>query len=115
MACEGQIQRMKVHTGVLLILCFCNLTMGYLGCICVESKSYEIRSEIGNGGVRLDWRSRGIFRAVVLGKLSVIWLIHTMEALIKGDELRYFCRTLRSGNTAYVAETRTITKGIWSF
>ena len=64
---------MKVHTGVLWIHCFCNLTMGYLGCICMESKSYEIRSDIGNGGVRLDERSTSILQVVVLGKLSVIW------------------------------------------
>ena len=63
---------MKVHTGVLLILCFCNLTMGCLGCICVESKPYEIQSNLGNGGIRLDERSTGIFLVVVLGKLSMI-------------------------------------------
>jgi hypothetical protein len=46
----------------------------------------------------------------------MVWLMNTMEASIKEDELRYFCRTFQIGNTAYVAQRReTITKGLWSF
>lgn len=70
----------------------------------MESKSYEIQSEIGNGGVRLDEKSRGIFRAVVMGRPSMVWLMNTMEALIKGDELRYVYRTFQIGNSVNVAE-----------
>lgn len=42
----------------------------------MEEKSYEIRSEIGNGGVQLAERSRGIFKVVVLGRSSVVWLMN---------------------------------------
>lgn len=46
--------------------------MGHLGYLYVETKSCEIRSKIGNGGVRLAKRSSGIFRAVVMGIQSVV-------------------------------------------
>lgn len=55
--------------------------MSFLGYFYVEAKSYEIALS-GNGGARLAERSRGILRAVVLGRPSVVWPMNSMEALI---------------------------------
>ncbi len=54
----------------------------------MEAKSVEVWSEIGNGGVCVAERSGGIFRVVVLAKPSLVWLMNSMETLIKGVELR---------------------------
>lgn len=75
-----------------------------MGYFYVETKSYEIQYESRNGGVRLAERSKGIFRAVVLGRSSVFWLMNSMEALIKRDYLRDFWSTFQHGNTAYIME-----------
>lgn len=64
--------------------------MGYLGYFYAEFKPFEICSDIGIGGVCLA-ESRGIFRAVVLGRLSVVWLTKSLVELIKGKDLRDFC------------------------
>lgn len=45
--------------------------MGYLGFFYVKAKSFEIRSEISVGGAQLAERSRGTFKVVVLGRLSI--------------------------------------------
>lgn len=53
---------------------------------------------------------------VVLGRPSVVWLMNSMEALIKGDELRDFCRTFdMETHLTLCSDERTITKGLWSF
>lgn len=49
--------------------------MGCLGNFYVEAKSFEFRFEIGFGGVWLVERSRGVFRVVVLGWPSMVWLM----------------------------------------
>lgn len=49
--------------------------MGYLGYFYIETKSYEIRFQVGNGGVGLVERSRGIFLVVVMVIQSVVWLL----------------------------------------
>jgi hypothetical protein len=59
------------------------VTMGYVCFSFVEAKSFEAQSEIGVGGIRLVERSRGIFRAVFPGRLSIGWLRNLMEALCK--------------------------------
>jgi hypothetical protein len=56
--------------------------MGYLGFFFVKAKTFEILSEVGNGGIRLAERSKGVYRAVILGKFSVIWLLNMVEELI---------------------------------
>jgi len=48
--------------------------MGYVGFFYVKAKSFEIRSEFSVGdGIRLAERSKGLFRAVFLNKLSLGW------------------------------------------
>jgi hypothetical protein len=59
--------------------------MGYLGFFYVETKAFEIRSEFCvGGGVQLAERSRGLFRAVFLGIVSINWFRKSMEALQQG-------------------------------
>jgi hypothetical protein len=58
----------------------------------MESKSFEFWSKVSKG-VRLAERSRGIFRAVILGWPSLFWLMHELEVFIKGQDIRENCRT----------------------
>lgn len=77
--------------------------MGYLEFFYVEAKSFEFQSEV-SGGAQLVERSIGVFRAVVLGRLSVFWLPKSLEVLIKGDNLCKNWRTFHLVNTAYVLQ-----------
>jgi len=48
--------------------------MSYVGFFYVEAKSFEIRSEFSVGdAIRLAERSKGLFRAMFLNKLSLGW------------------------------------------
>lgn len=90
--------------------------MGYLGFFYVEAKAFEIRSEAGFQGIHLAKRSRGMFRAEMLGKPSVLWLRSTVEDLIRGTELKEFYRSFRSGSTVCVAQGRANGHGkLWSY
>jgi hypothetical protein len=55
----------------------CRFSMGYLGYFYVEAKAFEVQSEIGNNGIRLAERSKGVYGAVCLGKPLVGWLTKT--------------------------------------
>ena len=55
--------------------------MAYLAFFFIKAKTFEVLSEVGNGGIRLAERSR-VYRAVILGKFSVIWLLNMVEELI---------------------------------
>lgn len=77
--------------------------MGHLDFFYVEAKAFEIQSEERFGGIRSGERSRGTYRAVILGKSSVMWLRSTVEELIRGTKLREFNRLVRCGSTIYVA------------
>ncbi|GLT70445.1 hypothetical protein SLA2020_425260 [Shorea laevis] len=72
----------------------------------VEAKSFELRSTVGDGGVRLAERSRGLFRAVHLGRLSIGWLRSSMETLRTEGDVNEFCRTFRVGNTVHILHWR---------
>lgn len=67
------------------------MTIEIFGFLYVKAKSFEILLEVGNNGVRFAKRSRGVYRVVILVKLSVIWFPKTVEELIKGENLREFC------------------------
>lgn len=41
---------------------------------------------------------------MLLGKPSVVWLLATVEVVLKGDNLREFYRTLRVGSRAYITQ-----------
>jgi hypothetical protein len=79
--------------------------MGYLGYCYVDSKSFEFRSEV-SGGVRLAERSRHLFRAVILGWSSLVWLMQAVERLSKGEEDNDKWKTFRMGSTVYVVLRR---------
>lgn len=63
----------------------------------VEAKSFEIQSKDGEGGVHFVERSRETYRALILGKLSMMWLRSTVEELVMGVKLGDFYRKFRSG------------------
>jgi hypothetical protein len=77
--------------------------MGYVGFFYVEAKSFEIQSEFSVGdGIRLAERSKGLFKAVFLNKLSLGWFRRSME----GGEIRDFCRTFRVGSMVHILQRR---------
>ncbi len=78
--------------------------MGYLGYFYVECKSFEIRYGVGN--VRFAEKSKGIFLAVGIGFQSLVWLVKTMEVMIKEDNLKEFCRSFRVGDIVYIVQKR---------
>jgi hypothetical protein len=81
------------------------ILMGYVGFFYVEAKSFELRYEFCVGdGIRIAERSRGLFRAVFLSKLSVGWFRRSMEELRQGGEMREFCRTSRVGSTVHILQ-----------
>jgi hypothetical protein len=67
--------------------------MGYMGYFYIESKSFELRSRVGNGGCRLAEWSRGVFRSVVMDFQSVVWMLHMMEELTNGLTSKEFRRS----------------------
>lgn len=80
--------------------------MGYLGFFYVEAKSFEFRSAIGDGSVRLAERSRGLFRAVHMSRQSIGWFVSSMDTLRLEGEVKEFCKTFRVGNTVHILHRR---------
>jgi hypothetical protein len=75
--------------------------MGYLGYVYVESKSFEIRSDV-HGGVRLEERSKGLSRSVIMAWPTIFWLIVAWDSLTPADKAREKWRSFRFGSKAYV-------------
>ena len=61
--------------------------MGYLGYVYVESKSFEIRSDV-RGGVCLEERSKGLSRFVIMAWPSIFWLLVAWDSLTPADKAR---------------------------
>jgi hypothetical protein len=80
--------------------------MGYLGYFYIESKSFELQSGVGNGGFRLAKWSRGLFRSVVMGFQSVVWMLNMMEQLTNGLTSKEFCRPRRVGDSVFIMQKR---------
>jgi hypothetical protein len=80
--------------------------MGYVGYFYVETKSFEIRSGVGNGGFQLSEWSRGIVRSVVMSFQTVVWMLKMVEELWSGDLEAEFCRSRRTGDTVLVLQKR---------
>jgi hypothetical protein len=59
--------------------------MGFLSWFCVESKVFELSVAEGASGLCFVERSRGVVRAVFVGKLNVVWLLLMVEKLVKGE------------------------------
>ncbi|GLT55585.1 hypothetical protein SLA2020_286950, partial [Shorea laevis] len=84
----------------------CILLMGYVGYFYVETKSFEIRSGVGNGGFQLSEWSKGIVRSVVMSFQTVVWMLKMVEELWSGDPAADFCRSRRTGDTVIVLQKR---------
>lgn len=63
---------------------------------------FELSVEEGISVLRIVERSRGVSRAVHLEKVSVAWLLATVEALILGEGLKEFPKSSRVGNKAFI-------------
>lgn len=59
--------------------------MGFASCFYAETKTYELSIEEGTSSLRFVERSRGISRAMHLGKPSLAWLLDTVEEMLKGE------------------------------
>jgi hypothetical protein len=79
--------------------------MGYLGYVYVESKSFEFRSAV-RGGVRLEERSKGVSRSVIMAWPTIFWLIAAWDSLTPSSKDREKWRSFRFGNIVYVVIRR---------
>ena len=52
-----------------------------------ETKTVELSIEAGYMGLYIIERSRGVSQVLVLGKSSMVWLLATVEVVLKGDNL----------------------------
>ena len=60
--------------------------MGYLGYFYVETKSFEIRSNV-EGAVQLAKKSRGKSRSVIMAWVTVLWLVSAWDYLTNNDRV----------------------------
>jgi hypothetical protein len=84
----------------LLFLVFCNGLFELALC-----GSVVIRVCIGRGGLvlRVYQKSRGILHSMSLGRVSVNWLLATMEDLLLVEALKEFLKSSRVGSNALIA------------
>jgi hypothetical protein len=75
--------------------------MGYLGYVYVESKSFEFRSDV-RGGVRLEERSKGLSRSVIMAWPMILWLLVAWDSLTPVGKAREKWRSFRFGSIVYV-------------
>ena len=75
--------------------------MGYLGYVYVESKSFEFRSDV-RGGVRLEERSKGLSRSVIMAWPTILWLLAAWDSLTPVEKAREKWRSFRFGSKVYV-------------
>ena len=80
---------------------FSDCYMGYLGYVYVESKSFEVRSNV-RGGVRLEERSKGPSRSVIMAWPTIFWLLVAWDSLTLADKAREKWRSFRFGSKVYV-------------
>jgi hypothetical protein len=59
--------------------------MGYLSRFFIESKHFELSASDGSFVLCIVKRSKGVSWVVVLGKVSVEWLLGSLEALLSGE------------------------------
>jgi hypothetical protein len=88
------------------------IMMGYVGFFYLEAKSFELHSKFCvKDGIRFAKRSKGLFIAMFLSKLSVGWSRRLLEELQQGGEMREFCRTFWVGSTVHILQQRGNTHG----
>jgi hypothetical protein len=75
--------------------------IGYLGYIYVESKSFKIRLDV-HGDVRLEERSKGLSRSVIMAWPTIFWLLIAWDSLTPLEKAREKWRSFRFGSKVYV-------------
>ena len=78
--------------------------MGYSSMLCVESKVFAFPAAVGSSVLQIVEKCMGISRAVFSVKISVVWLVGTMESLLQGYGLMDFVKTSRVGREAFNAQ-----------
>jgi hypothetical protein len=78
--------------------------MGYVGYFYVESKSFDLRSGVGNGIVKLTECGNGQMRSVVMDFPRLAWLLKMMEELVSGTLEKESCRTHRVGDSVIILQ-----------
>jgi hypothetical protein len=74
--------------------------MGYLGYFYVETKAFEIQSNV-QGGVRLAEKSRGRTSSVIMAWPTIFWLVSAWDYLTSSEIVRENWRTFRFGCFLY--------------
>ena len=67
--------------GIKLVLSLSLYIMGVSGWLYLESKSFKFAVEEGVSVLLIFERSRSVLCSVFLGKISMSWLLETVEAL----------------------------------
>uniref|UniRef100_A0A2N9FVR5 Reverse transcriptase domain-containing protein n=1 Tax=Fagus sylvatica TaxID=28930 RepID=A0A2N9FVR5_FAGSY len=79
----------------------------------IESKAFEFTVDHGGGAfiVRLYERRKDTLRSVFMGKESAITLLAALEELVTLKNTGNFVRTIREGETVFIAQRCSNTKG----
>jgi hypothetical protein len=78
--------------------------MGFVSCFYTKTKTYELSIENGTLGLSFVGRSRGVSFVVFFGKPSMVWLLATVEEMLKWENLSEFYRALSVGSRTYIAQ-----------
>jgi hypothetical protein len=70
----------------------------------IESKSFELVVEGSSSVLRILERSRGNVLSICFGKVSISWLLATIEALVLEEGSKEFWRRSRVGIPALFAQ-----------
>lgn len=71
--------------------------MGFLRWFYAKALVFELLVIEGRLVLRFSERSRGVSRAVHMGKVTVEWLLVSMEALVQEEGLKEFIKFSRVG------------------
>jgi hypothetical protein len=63
----------------------------------------SFRQRRGFSVLQIIERSKGVSQVIYLGKVSVAWLLTTVEALTQWEGLKEFVKSSRVGNKAFIA------------
>jgi hypothetical protein len=79
----------------------------------IESKAFEFTVDHGGGAfiVRLYERGKDTLQSVFMGKESAITLLAALEELVRMKNTGNFVRTIREGETVFIAQRCSNTKG----
>jgi hypothetical protein len=79
----------------------------------IESKAFEFTTDHGGGAfiVRLYERGKDSLRSVFMGKESAITLLAALEELVTIKNAGNFVHTIREGETVFIAQRFSNTKG----